>query len=187
MPLQLVAMTSTAQTHRVFLVYELLEAILLLTDPRTLLTSAQRVCHFWHDLIQDSLEIQRALYFKPSSASPKAYKLQAEFETEISTVQVPAPYIHLGHLAAAVENKVLCPEPTSLHILAGWANSDAMSLSARTTIKAVEADCPYWDTEAIFFCLPSRFSTHSVGSVLMWLDSTSVPWRKWEVVGHYFV
>lgn len=32
---------------------------------QTLLISAQRVCHRWHDLIQDSADLQAALFFKP--------------------------------------------------------------------------------------------------------------------------
>lgn len=39
--------------------------ILIQTDMQTLLTSAQRVCHRWHDLIQDSAGLQADLFFKP--------------------------------------------------------------------------------------------------------------------------
>lgn len=40
--------------------------ILLETDMRTLLTSAQRVCQKWHDLIRDSSNLQATLFFKPA-------------------------------------------------------------------------------------------------------------------------
>lgn len=45
---------------------ELLEAILLSLDQRTLLVSAQRVNHTWHTLIQISTTLQQALFFRPS-------------------------------------------------------------------------------------------------------------------------
>lgn len=54
-----------AQTHPIFLITEILEAILLHTDMCTLLTSAQRVCHRWHDLIKESRDLQAALFFTP--------------------------------------------------------------------------------------------------------------------------
>lgn len=44
---------------------ELLEHMLLLVDMRTLLTSAQRVCRQWHEVINLSLSIQQALFFRP--------------------------------------------------------------------------------------------------------------------------
>ena len=53
-------------THKIFHINEILEAILLQTDTCTLLTSAQRVCHQWRNLIQDSDDLQVALFFKPS-------------------------------------------------------------------------------------------------------------------------
>lgn len=43
----------------------MLELILLSLDMRTLLISAQRVCHKWHNLIQVSHSLQAALFFKP--------------------------------------------------------------------------------------------------------------------------
>jgi len=57
-------MTST-EPHKIFFIIEILELILLETDVRSLLTSAQRVCRKWHDLIQDSGDLQAALFFKP--------------------------------------------------------------------------------------------------------------------------
>ena len=51
--------------NKVFLIPEILEMILLETDTRTLLTSAQRVCHKWHCLIKQSTALQAALFFKP--------------------------------------------------------------------------------------------------------------------------
>ncbi|PLN79779.1 hypothetical protein BDW42DRAFT_172105 [Aspergillus taichungensis] len=53
------AVTTVLSTH------ELLEGILLQVDLRTLLISAQRVNHIWHDLISSSLPLQRALFFAP--------------------------------------------------------------------------------------------------------------------------
>lgn len=44
---------------------ELLEPILLCLDMRTLLTSAQCVCWYWHDTINRSKAIQEALFFQP--------------------------------------------------------------------------------------------------------------------------
>ena len=54
------------EPHKIFLITEILELILLETDMRTLLTSAQRVCHKWHSLIQHSSDLQAALFLKPS-------------------------------------------------------------------------------------------------------------------------
>lgn len=51
--------------HKAFLINEILEMFLIQTDMQTLLISAQRVCHRWHDLIQDSADLQAALFFKP--------------------------------------------------------------------------------------------------------------------------
>lgn len=56
---------ASTEPHRVLLVIEILEMILVRTDMQTLLTSAQRVCHKWHDLIQYSADLQAALFFKP--------------------------------------------------------------------------------------------------------------------------
>ena len=55
--------TSVLSTH------ELLEGILLHVDLRTLLTSAQRVNHSWHDLIRSSLRLQRVLFFAPDDSN----------------------------------------------------------------------------------------------------------------------
>ncbi|KAL2127039.1 hypothetical protein VTI74DRAFT_11436 [Chaetomium olivicolor] len=49
---------------------ELLEAILLHVDMRTLLTSAQRVSTFGHNLITSSLPLQRHLFFTPNPDTP---------------------------------------------------------------------------------------------------------------------
>ncbi|KKK26829.1 hypothetical protein ARAM_003392 [Aspergillus rambellii] len=55
-------------SQKVFDITELLEAILLETDMRTLLTSAQRVSRRWHALIQDSSALQMMLFFRPAQA-----------------------------------------------------------------------------------------------------------------------
>ena len=52
--------------QRVLGTIELLEAILLHLDIRTLLTSAQRVCITWHDLTTSSPLLQRRLFLTPS-------------------------------------------------------------------------------------------------------------------------
>ncbi|KAJ5382842.1 hypothetical protein N7517_000753 [Penicillium concentricum] len=44
---------------------EILDMILARMDMRTLLTSAQRVCHSWANLISKSPSIQKALFFTP--------------------------------------------------------------------------------------------------------------------------
>lgn len=49
----------------VFSTPELFESILFQLDMRTLLTSAQRVNHAWHDLIAESPSLQKKLFFKP--------------------------------------------------------------------------------------------------------------------------
>jgi hypothetical protein len=50
---------------------EILEMILLQTDMRTLLTSAQRVCRAWLHLITESPSIQKALFFTPMKDSDR--------------------------------------------------------------------------------------------------------------------
>ncbi|KUI54597.1 hypothetical protein VP1G_01913 [Cytospora mali] len=52
---------------------ELLEIILESLEPQTLLTSATRVCHYWNNLISDSLNIQRALFLLPERPSKSTY------------------------------------------------------------------------------------------------------------------
>ncbi|KAK6819927.1 hypothetical protein RU639_007032 [Aspergillus parasiticus] len=54
------------EQHMLFHLVETLEQILLETDTRTLLTSAQLVCHKWHKAIKWSPRIQSALFFNPS-------------------------------------------------------------------------------------------------------------------------
>lgn len=44
---------------------EVLENILLSLDLQSTLTSAQRVCHSWHDLVSTSPSLQKHLYFQP--------------------------------------------------------------------------------------------------------------------------
>ncbi|PYI11997.1 hypothetical protein BO78DRAFT_382023 [Aspergillus sclerotiicarbonarius CBS 121057] len=59
---------------RIFFIPELLEAILLDVDLRTLLTSAQRVCYFWHCVIRDSTPLQEKLFFKPMSPTSQHHQ-----------------------------------------------------------------------------------------------------------------
>lgn len=56
--------TETA-IHQAFNTPEMLEMILTRLDMRTLLTSAQRVCRCWGNMISKSPSIQRALFFAP--------------------------------------------------------------------------------------------------------------------------
>lgn len=44
---------------------ELLELILLGLDTQTLLTAARRVCKFWNGVVQESAQLQAALFFRP--------------------------------------------------------------------------------------------------------------------------
>lgn len=44
---------------------EVLENMLLRLDLKSILTSAQRVCHSWHDLVSTSPSLQKHLYFQP--------------------------------------------------------------------------------------------------------------------------
>ncbi|KAE8335249.1 hypothetical protein BDV24DRAFT_156209 [Aspergillus arachidicola] len=62
----------SSQPHRIFWIPEILEQVLLHTDVGTLLTSAQRVCRFWHDLTQSSRSLQTALFFQPLRDSPSS-------------------------------------------------------------------------------------------------------------------
>lgn len=48
---------------------EILELILLEVDAQTLLTSASLVCKYWNDVIQQSAQLQAALFFRPAVAS----------------------------------------------------------------------------------------------------------------------
>ncbi|KNG84961.1 hypothetical protein ANOM_006771 [Aspergillus nomiae NRRL 13137] len=54
------------QPHGVFPTEAILEAILLQTEIRTLLTSATRVCRSWHGIIQGSASLQAAFFLKPA-------------------------------------------------------------------------------------------------------------------------
>ncbi|KAJ5178204.1 uncharacterized protein N7500_000903 [Penicillium coprophilum] len=55
-----------SQPHDIFLINELLENILLHTEMKTLLTSAQRVSRAWSAMIKTSVRLQESLFFKPS-------------------------------------------------------------------------------------------------------------------------
>ncbi|KAJ5952569.1 uncharacterized protein N7479_010982 [Penicillium vulpinum] len=54
------------QPHDIFFINEILENILLHTEMRTLLTSAQRVSRLWNAMIRTSVRLQESLFFKPS-------------------------------------------------------------------------------------------------------------------------
>ncbi|KAE8135354.1 hypothetical protein BDV38DRAFT_284989 [Aspergillus pseudotamarii] len=55
--------------------FELLELILLQLDTQTLLT-AQRICQAWSRIIQESVPIQKALFFIPTDSSSASTKVQ---------------------------------------------------------------------------------------------------------------
>jgi hypothetical protein len=52
---------------------ELLEAVLLCLDMQSLLTQAKRVCRSWHELINRSVQIQQALFYKPEPTPPTTH------------------------------------------------------------------------------------------------------------------
>ncbi|KAK8045318.1 Regulator of G protein signaling superfamily [Apiospora rasikravindrae] len=72
--------------ERVVAPTELLEAILLCMDIRTLLTSAQRVCRRWHHLIGDSPSLQKALFFEPDNTVLPTSPLRNPLLAEVFTV-----------------------------------------------------------------------------------------------------
>ncbi|KAK7931462.1 hypothetical protein PG985_002174 [Apiospora marii] len=72
--------------ERVVAPTELLEALLLGMDMRTLLTVAQRVCRRWHHLIWTSPSLQKALFFEPDHAVPSTNPLRNPLLAEIFTV-----------------------------------------------------------------------------------------------------
>lgn len=55
--------------------FELLELILLQLDTQTLLM-AQRTCQTWYRIIQESVPIQKALFFAPTDSSSTNTKVQ---------------------------------------------------------------------------------------------------------------
>ncbi|KAE8416095.1 hypothetical protein BDV36DRAFT_297465 [Aspergillus pseudocaelatus] len=76
------------EPHMIFHLVEILEQILLETDARTLLTSAQLVCYKWHELIKKSPRIQTTLFFnpcrnpdQPSTRNPFIREIISKFTT----------------------------------------------------------------------------------------------------------
>lgn len=80
--------------ERVLHTPELLEMILGALDPKTLLTSATRVCRYWNNVIRDSLVLQRALFLLPERPStiiqPRANPLLGPHINRLSLTQ-PGP------------------------------------------------------------------------------------------------
>ncbi|RYP83857.1 hypothetical protein DL769_001279 [Monosporascus sp. CRB-8-3] len=62
----------TSQNHKVLDIPEILEAVLLHVDMRTLLVSALRVSRFWYFLIARSPRLQRHLFFREDFAAEPA-------------------------------------------------------------------------------------------------------------------
>ncbi|EME88523.1 uncharacterized protein MYCFIDRAFT_170130 [Pseudocercospora fijiensis CIRAD86] len=58
-----------AAAYKLFHTTELLEAILLKTNTRALLTTHQRVCKQWRDVIQGSINLKKALFLETGQAS----------------------------------------------------------------------------------------------------------------------
>ncbi|OJJ88666.1 uncharacterized protein ASPGLDRAFT_729458 [Aspergillus glaucus CBS 516.65] len=56
----------TKSTNRVAWIQEILVQISTHTNTCTLLTSAQRVCHHWHDLIQNTDDLLTSVYAETS-------------------------------------------------------------------------------------------------------------------------
>lgn len=77
---------SLAEPPPAFLVPELLEAILLQIDMHTLLVSCQRVCRLWRDVINDSSNLQEALFFKPAKQSEARQSETADIERMPNTL-----------------------------------------------------------------------------------------------------
>lgn len=74
-----------------------MQMILLCLDQRSLLTSAQRVNKYWHDVIQNTLAIQQALFFK---AFPTSYNGPPVFNpilVEVFHAWFPGGVNHRGH------------------------------------------------------------------------------------------
>ncbi|OGM47397.1 hypothetical protein ABOM_002583 [Aspergillus bombycis] len=67
--------TARPAMHQTLSTPELLESILLQLDLRTLLTSAQRTCRTWRNLIKESPVLQRALFFMPRSGDSHGRKV----------------------------------------------------------------------------------------------------------------
>ncbi|KAL4864433.1 hypothetical protein BDV12DRAFT_201126 [Aspergillus spectabilis] len=61
---------SESTSHKIFSIFELVEAILLEADARTLLTAAPRVCRHWNGIITNSHDLQAALFLTPTKRWP---------------------------------------------------------------------------------------------------------------------
>lgn len=72
---------------RVFTTVELLELILLAVDVQTLLTSASRVCQQWNNVIQQSVQLQTALFFRPEK--PHGQGQHQQLHARVNPLLVP--------------------------------------------------------------------------------------------------
>ncbi|KAI0025777.1 hypothetical protein F4780DRAFT_225815 [Xylariomycetidae sp. FL0641] len=82
-------MSAKTSTEIAINIPELLEAILLKLDIRTLLVSAQRVNRYWHGLVSESPDLQRALFFRPDHTATRS-----ENPLLASTFRCCFPHLH---------------------------------------------------------------------------------------------
>ncbi|KAF7615681.1 hypothetical protein AFLA_009190 [Aspergillus flavus NRRL3357] len=132
-PRRRITMEQENEPHMIFHLIEILGQILLETHTRTLLTSAQLVCHKWHKVIKWSPRIQSALFFNPSmnlhhpriknpfvseilfqfaahTAEPCLLRLEASWRRMLPQ-QPPVSFIKIRHARSEDENDVVETTP----------------------------------------------------------------------------
>ncbi|KAK0638568.1 hypothetical protein B0T16DRAFT_227119 [Cercophora newfieldiana] len=146
---------------------ELVEAILLQVDRRLLLTSAQRVCTSWHDIIATSPSLQRYLFFLASpatkTASPSAPK------TEFT----PNPLLR---------DAFPCLYPNPNRMYPAWQEILGIVPSGVGFVTAGEHNAGNWpDPDEIFPMTDTRF--HGELRVVERSDAEALPWKMVEFPG----
>ncbi|KAK5725308.1 hypothetical protein LTR17_013071 [Elasticomyces elasticus] len=96
-----VEQTSAPAATRVLGIPELLEAILVRTDAKTLLLS-QRVAPYWRDVIRGSISLQKKLFLRPASLEEALHLTKDETGQVVLTRQSPN-----GATVVAVLNPLL--------------------------------------------------------------------------------
>jgi hypothetical protein len=71
-------MATISTQSTALITFDILELILLQTDPQTLLTGAQQTCKTWFRTIQESHAIQKVLFFTPVNLSSPASKTKIQ-------------------------------------------------------------------------------------------------------------